>query len=128
MDKSSKRILEIVNILSESVGVQKYDRQVDRKYKALTSKLKDKDKIEYYKRQQKEVESALREFDSKRRTMGCVSATEWFIKRVTGFKDKRKTIKIPRGKYRGEYYQHVVATNGKFEIDVAPYSNTWKED
>jgi len=66
---------------------------------------------------------ALEEFNSKKRRMGCVSAVNWFCKRVDGFYPLRKTYIIKDGQYKGEVYQHVVATNGEIEIDVAPYAN-----
>ena len=72
-------------------------------------------------------EAALKEFNSKRRRMGCVSATDWFCKRVDGFYPLRKTYVSKVGAYKGEIYDHVVATNGEIEIDVAPYANKPRE-
>ena len=45
---------------------------------------------------------ALNEWNSKKRRMGCVSATNWFCKRVDGFVPLRKTFVITSGKYIGE--------------------------
>lgn len=80
-------------------------------------------RISTKKMQKMTAEQALKEFNSKKRRMGCVSAVDWFCKRVDGFYPKRKTYTIKEGKYRGETYEHVVATNGIIEIDVAPYAN-----
>lgn len=65
------------------------------------------------------IDDAVKEWTSKKRRMGCVSATEWFIKRVHGFKSER----LDRWTENGEVYQHEVATNGIIRIDLAPYSD-----
>ena len=51
--------------------------------------------------------------------MGCVSATNWFCNRVSGFTPKRLT----RYTENGEIFEHVVATDGMVIIDFAPYSD-----
>jgi hypothetical protein len=69
------------------------------------------------------IEEVLVKWQSKKRHMGCVSATNWFCKRVKGFYPER-LIKYTK---QGEVYQHVVATNGIVRIDLAPYSDKAKE-
>lgn len=66
-----------------------------------------------------EINEAITEWASHRRRMGCVAATNWFCARVQGFKPKRWTYYTADG----EPYQHVVATNGIVDIDIAPYNN-----
>ena len=51
--------------------------------------------------------------------MGCVAATDWFCKRVHGFKPER----LERFTHDGFVFQHVVATNGDVRIDLAPYAD-----
>ena len=58
-------------------------------------------------------------WNSKARRMGCVAATDWFCKRVRGFYPERLT----RYTKDGEVFQHVVATDGKIRIDLAPYAD-----
>lgn len=70
------------------------------------------------------IEQAIAEWRTKNRRMGCVSATDWFCKRVNGFYPIRKTYYT----MAGEVYQHVVATNGVIELDIAPVNNRPKED
>jgi hypothetical protein len=65
------------------------------------------------------IDKALKEWKSKRRTMGCVAATEWFCKRVSGFYPER----LKRYTVVGEMYQHVIATDGFVRIDLAPYAD-----
>ena len=56
--------------------------------------------------------------------MGCVSATKWFCQRVKGFHPIRKRYYYPNGSDKnGRYWEHVVASNGVIEIDIAPYAN-----
>jgi hypothetical protein len=64
------------------------------------------------------IDSAIQEWESKRRTMGCVAATDWFCKRVPGFHPER----LVRDTLYGSY-EHVVATDGKIRIDLAPYAD-----
>jgi hypothetical protein len=65
------------------------------------------------------VGRALEEWQSKPRRMGCVAATDWFCKRISGFKPERLT----RYTKNGEVFQHVVASNGFVRIDLAPYAD-----
>ena len=64
------------------------------------------------------------EFKSKRRRMGCVSATAWFCKRVPGFRPLRLTRKLKNG----DVYQHVVATDGKQIVDLAAYADKPRDE
>ncbi len=64
-------------------------------------------------------EQVLQEWYSKPRRMGCVAATDWFCKRMPNFHDERLT----RYTKDGEVFQHVVATDGKIRIDLAPYAD-----
>lgn len=65
------------------------------------------------------IEEAITEWESKNRRMGCVAATNWFCKNVKSFTPLRTT----RYTKNGEIFQHVVATDGKIIIDLAPYSD-----
>lgn len=65
------------------------------------------------------IDSAIIEWKAKRRQMGCAAASKWFCCRVAGFVPKRLT----RFAKSGEVYQHVVATDGRIVIDLAPYSD-----
>lgn len=65
------------------------------------------------------LDKALAEWNSKRRRMGCVSATRWLCDRVSGYYPERLT----RYTNDGYLYQHVVATNGVIRIDLAPYAD-----
>ena len=56
--------------------------------------------------------------------MGCVAATNFFCKRVSGFYPERITRYTPTG----EIFEHVVATNGSIRIDLAPYADRWCDD
>lgn len=53
------------------------------------------------------IEEALNEWQSKKRNRGCVSATDWFCKRVKGF----HPLRINAYTKDGYLYSHVVATN-----------------
>ena len=70
------------------------------------------------------IDDALIEWYSKTRRMGCVSATKWFFKRVSGFKPERLT----RYTKNGEIFQHVMATNGLIRIDLSLYADNPRED
>lgn len=48
--------------------------------------------------------------------MGCVAATKWFCRRQKSF----YPLRLTRYTKKGEIFQHVVATNGKIIIDLAP--------
>lgn len=65
------------------------------------------------------LDQALAEWKSKRRRMGCVSATDFLCKRVPGFRPMRLTRYLESG----EIYEHVVATDGLIVIDLAPYAD-----
>ena len=56
---------------------------------------------------------------SKKRRMGCVSATDFFCNRVSGFYPKR----VDYYTENNEEYSHVIATNGVVDIDLSPYNN-----
>jgi len=51
--------------------------------------------------------------------MGCVSASQWFTKRVPGFYSER----LNRYTKDGDFFQHVVATDGIIRIDLSPYAD-----
>ena len=70
------------------------------------------------------IDDALIEWYSKKRHMGCVSATDWFCKRVDGFYPERLT----RYTKDGEIFEHVVATNGIIRIDLSPYADKPSQD
>ena len=65
------------------------------------------------------IDQAVREWKTKKRRMGCVSATDFLCKRVPGF----KPLRVCRWTKDGEFFQHVVATDGKIVIDLAPYTD-----
>ncbi len=65
------------------------------------------------------IDDAISEWKSKSRRMGCVAATNWFCQRVSGFKPER----LDRYTLDGYIFQHVVATNGMFRIDLSPYAD-----
>ncbi len=65
------------------------------------------------------IDAAIQEWNSTSRRMGCVAATNWFVKRVPGFKPERLT----RYTKDGEVFEHVVATDGRIRIDLAPYAD-----
>lgn len=68
------------------------------------------------------IDLVLAEWCSKSRVMGCVSATDWFCKRIPEFHPERLT----RYTATGEIFQHVVASNGRVRIDLAPYADCSK--
>jgi len=55
--------------------------------------------------------------------MGCVSATEWFCKRVPSFRPET----LDQYTAEGDYFRHVVATDGVIRIDLAPYAEHHEE-
>lgn len=69
------------------------------------------------------IDKALKEWYSKNRHMGCVSASNWFCKRVEEFKPKR----ITRYTKEGHLFEHVICTNGLIVIDIAPYADKSKD-
>ncbi len=70
------------------------------------------------------IDEALSEWKGKPRRMGCVAATDWFCKRVEGFQPTR----LDRYTQEGDYFGHVVATDGAVIIDLAPYADRPAED
>jgi hypothetical protein len=70
------------------------------------------------------IDNVLQEWNKKHRRMGCVAATNWFIKYRPDFQQKR----INQYTSTGDFYSHVVATNGLIDIDLAPYANKPKEE
>lgn len=69
------------------------------------------------------IDTALIEWYSKKRHMGCVAGADWFCKRVSGF----RPLELDRYTKNGEYFGHVVATNGKVIIDLTPYADLPKD-
>lgn len=65
------------------------------------------------------IDSIIKEWYSKPRRMGCVSATNWFIKRKPEFHPTRLT----RFTSDGEIYEHVVAQHKSVIIDLASYAD-----
>jgi len=70
------------------------------------------------------IDKAIKQWKSKVRRMGCVSATNFFCKRVKGFKPKR----IRRYTNSGEIFEHVVATDGMIIVDLAPYADKPRDE
>lgn len=64
------------------------------------------------------IDEALAEWESKPRRMGCGRATNWFCKRVKGF----RPLRFPRAA-GGVYWEHVVAYDGKVIIDLSPQND-----
>lgn len=70
------------------------------------------------------IDDAIKEWESKKRRMGCVAATDWFCRRVPGFKPLRLRRYLPGGTdENGMYWEHVVATNERVTLDMAPYAD-----
>jgi len=69
------------------------------------------------------INEAIKEWQSKKRHMGCVSAANWFCKRVTGFIPER----LSRYTKEGDCFEHVVCTNGLIRIDLSPYADKPRE-
>jgi hypothetical protein len=65
------------------------------------------------------IDSAIKEWKSKNRRMGCVNATDWFCSKVPGFYPERLT----RYTESGDLFGHVVATDGLVRIDLSPYAD-----
>jgi len=65
------------------------------------------------------IDKAIKEWKSKERRMGCVAATYWFCKRVERFQPER----MDRYTKDGDYFSHVIATDGKIRIDLTPYAD-----
>lgn len=74
------------------------------------------------------IGAALTEWESKRRRMGCVAATDWFCRRVDGFYPLRLRRYMEGGTDAdGNFWEHVVATDGCVAIDLAPYADRPRE-
>lgn len=65
------------------------------------------------------LETCIREWNGKKRRMGCVAAANFVCQRVPGFRPERLT----RYTKKGDVFEHVVATNGSIRIDLAPYAD-----
>lgn len=65
------------------------------------------------------IDEAIHEWRAKKRRMGCVSAADWFCKRVEGFRPER----LGRYTKDGHYFEHVVATDGIIRVDLSPYAD-----
>ena len=70
------------------------------------------------------IEETIKEWESKNRRMGCVAAARFFCYRTPGFWPKR----LIRYTKDGELYEHVVASNGKIIVDLAPYADRSRDD
>lgn len=68
------------------------------------------------------LDETLTEWYSKKRRMGCVAATNWFCGKVPGFYPLRLRRYMPDG----NFWEHVVATDGRIIIDLTPYNDTFK--
>ena len=62
------------------------------------------------------IDAAIKEWKSKKRRMGCVAASKWFCKKVNGFRIER----LQRYTESGDYFEHVVATDGVIRVDLTP--------
>ena len=70
------------------------------------------------------IDETIKEWESKKRHMGCNSATDWFCKRVKGFYPEH----LIRYTEDGWLFGHTVATNGRVRIDLSPYADRPRED
>jgi hypothetical protein len=70
------------------------------------------------------IDEAIIEWESKKRYMGCRSASEWFCKKVKGF----EVESLDRYTENGDYFGHMVATDGKIRIDLSPYADKPDDD
>lgn len=66
------------------------------------------------------IDKAIKEWESKERTMGCNNATLWFVTRVRGFYPEQLSRWTKNDKIG---YGHYIATDGKIRIDLAPYAD-----
>jgi hypothetical protein len=66
-----------------------------------------------------DLNKVLIEWQSKTRRMGCVNATNWLCRRVSIF----SPLRLTRYTKDGEPFEHVVASNGRITIDLAPYAD-----
>ena len=63
------------------------------------------------------ISEAVDEWCSRKRRMGCVSASEWFCKRVKGF----KPLLVERWTEDGDSFGHVICDNGQIRVDLTPH-------
>lgn len=72
------------------------------------------------------LQEAIEEWKSRKRHMGCVNATNFLCKRVPGFYPKRLSFEFF---HNGEtiYTEHVIATDGVIEVDLAPYARGFED-
>ncbi len=70
------------------------------------------------------LDECIKEWRSKNRRMGCVSAADFVCKRVPGFQPERLT----RYTSEGDVFQHVGDTDGFVRVDLAPYSDKPRDD
>lgn len=70
------------------------------------------------------LNEAIDEWESKPRRSGCVAATNWLCKRVSGFRPER----LGRYTAEGDYFEHVVATDGRIRVDLAPGADRPRDD
>lgn len=74
------------------------------------------------------INTVLQEWKSKRRRMGCVAAAEWWIKRLPQLRSVRRRFYYPGGTdENGQFWEHVILTDGCIEIDPSPWSNKSSE-
>lgn len=71
------------------------------------------------KTQEIKIDEVIKEWKSKKRKMGCVAATAWFCARIKTFKPER----LRRYLSDGEFYEHVLVTDGVIRIDLVPYAD-----
>lgn len=69
------------------------------------------------------IDEAIKEWKSKKRRRGCVSASKWLCKQVPGF----YTESLDRYTPDGEYFRHVVASDGFIRIDLTPHKDVPEE-
>ncbi len=70
------------------------------------------------------IDEAVREWESKKRRMGCIAASQWFCARVEGF----WLEDLDRYTASGDYFGHTVATDGLVRIDLSPYADAPRDD
>lgn len=75
------------------------------------------------------LDECIAEWKSKKRRMGCVSATEFVCKRVPGFYPKRLRRYMQNGNdENGLLWEHVVATDGTIIVDLVPHCDLPDEE
>jgi diguanylate cyclase (GGDEF) domain len=68
-----------------------------------------------------QIKPILDEWLSKKRSMGCVGATDWFCSKAKGL--GFKPLRLKRWTKEGDVYSHVVATDGSNIVDISPYAD-----